>query len=325
MKRRAFITLLGGTAAAWPLALRAQQQSLPVIGVLSTGSSDGFANRLRAFNQALREKGFIEGHNVKIEYRFADDQYARLPALAAELVSLHPAVVVTNYPATISVKAATTTIPILFVTGGDPVKLGLVQSLNRPSGNVTGVSNLNSDLGPKRLELVRELVPKASKIAILTNPNNPNAVARLKELQASAETLGLKAQLFHGSTEQELDDTFAMISKLQLHALVIGTDAFFINKAAHLGALSVRYSIPTIFEYRDFAAAGGLLSYGTNSASLFHILGLYAARILNGEKPADLPVQQPTNVELIINLKTAKALGITVPLSLLGRADEVIE
>jgi ABC-type uncharacterized transport system substrate-binding protein len=325
MRRREFISLVSGAAVTWPLAVRAQQQSVPVIGVLSTGSSDGFANRLHAFDQALREKGYIEGRNVKIEYRFADDRYARLPALAADLVSLRPAVIVTNYPATISVKAATTTIPILFVTGGDPVKLGLVQSLNRPAGNVTGVSNLNADLGPKRLELVRELVPKASRIAILTNPNNPNAVARLKELQASADTLGLEAQLFHGSTEQELGDAFAMIRKLELHALVIGTDAFFINKAAHLGALSVRYSVPTIFEYREFAAAGGLLSYGTNSGSLFHILGLYAGRILNGEKPADLPVQQATNVELIINMKTAKALGLTVPLSLLGRADEVIE
>ena len=324
MRRREAIALLGSATVALPFAVRAQQQSVPVIAMLITGSSEGFSSRLHAFNDGLAERGFVVGRDVKIEYRFANDKYDQLPEFARELVSARPAGIVTNYPATISAKAATTTIPILFVTGGDPVKLGLVQSLNQPGGNITGISNFNSDLGSKRLELLSELVPRGTVFAILANPRNPNAIVGAKSLQSSADTMGLKAELLNASTEEELGKAFGRIRK-QSEALVIVTDAFFINKSTLLGSLCAQYSVPGIFEYRDFAAAGGLVSYGTRSATGFRILGQYAGRILKGEKPGNLPVQQSTTVELIINLKAAKVLGITVPLPLLGRADEVIE
>jgi putative tryptophan/tyrosine transport system substrate-binding protein len=328
MKRRQFITLLGGMAAAWPLAARAQQPAMPVIGFLSSTSSDRDAGRLRAFRQGLSETGFVEGQNVAIEYRWAEDQNDRLPALAADLVSRRVAVIATagDVLGMVAAKAATTTIPIVFVTGRDPVELGLVASLSRPGGNLTGVTTLSTELEPKRLELLHEAVPTATTIGALVNPTSRNVEVLSRNLQAAAGTLGLKLQILNARTESELDNVFATLIQLQAGGLVIGTDALFISQSERLAALSVRHAVPAIFQFRAFAAAGGLMSYGEGSiADFYRQSGVYTGRILKGEKPADLPVQQSTKVELIINLKTAKALGLTFPLSLLGRADEAIE
>jgi len=324
LKRRAFITLLGG-AAAWPLAARAQQTAMPVVGFLNGGLPDGYAPMVAAFRQGLNEAGYIEGQNVAIEYRWAGGQYDRVPALAAELVRRQVAVIVANSPGVQAVKAAITTIPIVFTTASDPVQLGLVTSLNRPGGNVTGVTQLYVEVMPKRLELAHELVPTATIIAALVNPTNPNTETILRDLQAAARILGVQLHVLHASTERDLETVFATLAQLRAGALVIGPDAIFNGWAEQLAALTVQHAVPAIFERRAFAAAGGLMSYGGNTEESYRQAGVYTGRILKGEKPDDLPVHQSTKVELIINLKTAKALGIDMPATLLARADEVIE
>jgi putative tryptophan/tyrosine transport system substrate-binding protein len=326
MKRREFITLLGGAAAAWPLGVRAQQTALPVIGFLSGRSRDDDPHLLPAFHRGLKEAGYIEGQNVTIEYRFADNQYDRLPALAADLVQRRVALIVTNGPAARTAKAATETIPIVFTAGFDPVEVGLVASLNRPGGNITGVTILDVELGPKRLELLYELVPTATIIAALVNPTDPaRAQTTAKGFQGAAGTLGLQLHVLHASTDRDLNTVFASLAQLRAGGLVIGGESFFNSRSEQLGALSIRHAVPAIYQMRAFAAAGGLMSYGASLTDSYRTAGIYAGRILKGEKPAELPVQQATKVELILNLKAAKALGLTVPLSLLGRADEVIE
>jgi len=324
MKRREFIMLLGG-AATWPLGARAQQPSMPVIGLLGATTPHGYAAQLAAFHQG--EAGFIEGRNVAIEYRWAEDQYDRLPALAADLVRRQVTVIATlgGNTASVAAKAATTTIPVVFHGSVDPVEAGLVASLNRPGGNVTGVVTLNMDTGQKRLELMHELLPAATTIGLLLNPANAVAEAQSKDLQAAARTLALQLRIANASTERDFDAAFASLSQGQVPGLVIGTDGFLVSQSEQLAALTVRHSLPTIFQYRAFVTAGGLMSYGGSVTDSYRLSGVYTGRILKGEKPADLPVQQATKVELIINLKTAKTLGITFPITLLGRADEVIE
>ena len=326
MKRRAFITLLGGAAAAWPLAAGAQQP-MPVIGFLSNASPEVYAIRLRAFRQGLKEAGYVEGQNVEVEYRWAEGQNNRLPALAAELVHRQVAVITaSSTPSAFAAKAATATIPIVFGVAVDPVKVGLVASLNRPGGNLTGVTNLNVEVGPKRLELLHELLPAATTIAMLVNPTSPStAEPSSRTLQVAARTLGLQLHVLHASTERDFDTVFATLVQLRAAGLVIMPDTLFLAHSEQLGALTVSHAVPTVYAYRPFAAAGGLMSYGSDETEYYRLVGIYVGRILKGEKPADLPVQQSTKVELIINLKTAKALGITVPLPLSGRADEVIE
>jgi putative tryptophan/tyrosine transport system substrate-binding protein len=325
--RRKFITLLSGTAAAaWPLAARAQQPARPVIGFLNGGSPNSFAHLVRAFHRGLAAMGYVEGQNVAIEYRWADGQYDRLAALAGDLVHREVSVIAaTSTPANVIAKAATSTIPIVFTTSSDPVQLGLVASLSRPGGNVTGVTQLNVEVAPKRLELAHELLPTATLVALLVNPNNPSAETVTRNSQAAALTLGLQLHVLRASTESEIDDAFAASVQLRASVLVIATDAFFNSRSQRLAALMIRHSMPAIYQYEAFTAAGGLMSYGGSIIDSYHLAGGYSGRILKGEKPADLPVQQSTKVELIINLKAAKALGLTVPLSLLGRADEVIE
>jgi putative ABC transport system substrate-binding protein len=326
MRRREFITLLGGAATVWPLAARAQQSAMPVIGFLNSASPAPYARMATAFRQGLSEAGYIEGRNAAIEYRWANGQYDLMPALAADLVRRQVTVIATGgIPAVLAAKAATTTIPIVFSTAANPVDVGLVASLSRPGGNLTGVTNVAVELGPKQLELMHEMVPKATVIALLVNPTNPNAETQSRDLKAAARTLGLELHALHASTERELDMVFAHLAELQTGALVIGTDPFFTSRGEQLAALTLRYAVPTIYQFRQFAAAGGLMSYGGGFTEGYRLVGVYTGRILKGEKPADLPVQQTTKVELIINLKTAKALGITVPLPLLGRADEAIE
>ena len=300
---------------------------MPVIGLLGSASPDLWTDRLRAFRRGLSETGYVEGRNVAIEYRWAEGQNDRLPALAADLVHRKVAVisVLGGTVGALAAKAATTTIPIVLFSAGDPVMMGLVASLNRPGGNITGVSDLSAQLGPKRLELLHELVPTATTIALLVNPTNPLAETQSKDLQAAARALGLQLHILHASTEREFDTVFATVAQLRAGALVISVDAFFTNRMEQLAALAVRHSVPTIYANREFAAAGGLISYGGSRADAYRLVGIYTGRVLKGEKPADLPVQQATKVELFINLKIAKALGLNVPLPLLGRADEVIE
>jgi putative ABC transport system substrate-binding protein len=327
MRRRVFITLLAG-AVAGPFAVHAQQPAMPVIGFLNSASPGSYAPMLAAFHRGLKEAGYVEGQNVQIEYRWADGQYGRLSAFAADLVGRRVKVIAaTSTPAVPAAKAATTTIPIVFTTGGDPVELGLVASLNRPGGNLTGVVSLATELGSKRLELLHELVPSATNIGLLVNPANPVVTEIVsRDVQAAARTLGLQLHILHARAELDFDAVFTTLKQLRAGGLVIGSgDPFFNSRSEQLAALSVRHSVPAIYQYREFVAAGGLMSYGGNLTESYRLAGVYTGRILNGEKPGDVPVQQSTKLELIINLKTATGLGLTVPLTLLGRADEVIE
>ncbi|MGA7113193.1 MAG: ABC transporter substrate-binding protein [Pseudolabrys sp.] len=329
MQRREFIMLLGGAAAVWPLAARAQQSALPVVGYISAASAQSYAQQrqLSAFLKGLTEAGYVDGRDVTIEYRWAEDRIDRLPAMVADLVHRQVAVIAaTSTPPALAAKAATTTIPIVFELGGDPVQLALVPSLNRPGSNVTGVTHTNQQLAPKRLQLLQELVPTASVMALLVSPAYPTvAETNTKEVQAAARTLGLELHVLNASTERDFDGVFTKLIQLRAGGLVIGGGAFLISSSEQLAALTVRHAVPAIFFGREFAVAGGLLSYGADIPDAYRLAGIYTGRVLKGEKPADLPVQQATKVELIINLKTAKALAITVPNTLIGRADEVIE
>jgi putative tryptophan/tyrosine transport system substrate-binding protein len=326
IRRRELIATLAG-AAAWPLAARAQQPAVPVIGFLNQASPDGYRPMVTSFRQALQESGYVEGSNVAIEYRWADGHNDRLPTMVAELVQRQVTVIAaTTTPAALAAKAATTTIPIVFETGGDPIALGLVPSLSRPGGNVTGVTQLNVEVAPKRLELLHELLPTANVIALLVNPTNPVvAEVVLRTSQAAAHKLGLDLHVLNAGSVSDFDGVFANVIQLRAGGLVVGSDAFFNSQSEQLAALALRHAVPTVFENREFVAAGGLAAYNGNIADAYHLAGVYAARILKGEKPGELPVQQTTKIELIINMKTAKALGVTFPITLLGRADEVIE
>ncbi len=325
MKRRDFIKLLGG-AAAWPLAVRAQQ-ALPVIGFLGTGSPEADAYRVAAFRQGLGEMGYFEGQNVAIEYRWAHNDNARLPELAAELISRRVVVIATPFstPGALAAKAATATTPIVFSMGGDPVRLGLVASLNRPGGNVTGLSYMAVQLAAKRVELVHELVPQAARLGLLVNPANALTESLTQDTLAAAAAIGLAIEVFTAGTDQEIDTAFASIVKKGVQALLVGPDTLFSNRRVQLATLAARDAVPTIYPFRDDAEAGGLVSYGASATEEFRLVGIYTGRVLKGERPAELPVMQPTKFELVINLKTAKALGLTVPSSLLAIADEVIE
>jgi putative tryptophan/tyrosine transport system substrate-binding protein len=329
MTRREFIRLLGGAAAAWPLAARAQQQqaAMSVVGWLGSETREAEDFRVVPFREGLKEGGYSEGQNVTIEYRLADGHYDRLPALAADLVHRPVNVIaLTGQPAALAAKAATTTIPIVFQIADDPVQLGLVASLSRPGGNMTGVTSLNVELLPKQLELLHELVPTATVMALVVNPASPaRAESNTRQAQVAARRLGLKLHVLHAGSEQDFDAALANAIQLRAGALVIGTDAFVFSQSGQLGAMAARHTIPAICPYRDFARAGGLMSYGTNNANQFRQVGVYTSRILKGEKPADLPVQQAVKLDLVINLKTAKALGLTVPLIMQMTADEVIE
>lgn len=323
--RRGLIRLLGGAAAAALPFPAFAQGTTPVIGFLNGSSADGYAPMLLAFKSGLKELGYSDGQNVAIEYRWAAGQYDRLSGMAADLVRRPVAVIVANTPANLIAKAATSTVPIVFTTSSDPVHAGLVPNLNRPGGNVTGVSQLNVEVGPKRLELAHELLPAAKVVALLVNPANPQGEAVSASTLAAASRLGLEVRLLKAGNDAELEASFAGFAGSGAGVLIIGTDAFFNGKTAQLAQLSVRHAVPTIYQYDEFADNGGLMSYGGSIKDAYRTAGVYAGRILKGEKPGDLPVQQSTKVELIANLKTAKALGINVPLSLLGRADRIIE
>ena len=328
MRRRDFIALGGSFAAAWPIAARAQQPAMPVIGFLGTASPDLYAKALSAFRQGLSETGYVEGRNVTIEFRWADSQNDRLPALAADLVRRQVKVIAApgSTPAALAAKAATATIPVVFQVGTDPVAAGLVASLARPGGNVTGVTTLNTELGPKRLQLLRELIPTAKIIALLVNPTSPFITENIsKDLELAARTLGLQLHILNASTERDFDTVFATFAQLRADALVIAPDAMFISRSEQLGALTLQHAVPAITQFREFAAAGGLMTYGGSFTESARQVGVYTGRILKGEKPADLPVQQSAKAELIINVKSAKALGLAVPRELLARADELIE
>jgi putative tryptophan/tyrosine transport system substrate-binding protein len=325
MRRREIITLLGA-AAVWPLAARAQSSAMPVIGFLNVASPAGYENYLAAFRDGLKEVGYVEGQNVAIEYRWAEGHYDRLPEAAADLVRRRVSVIVANTAASLVAKNATGTIPIVFTTGVDPVQLGLVSNLRRPGGNVTGVSQLNAQLGPKRVELAHELLPTATKLALLVNPGDPALVESMSnEVRGAAGPLGVQVDVVRASTDADIEAAFAGFSRQEAGVMVIGADAYFSGRSRLLAELSQRYAVPAIYQTNEFASAGGLMSYGGSVTDSYHLAGGYAGRILKGEKPADLPVQQSTKVQLVVNLKAAKALGITIPLSLLGRADEVIE
>jgi putative ABC transport system substrate-binding protein len=327
MRRREFIMLIGGAAATWPPAANAKP-SIPIIGLLGSESLDLWASRMSAFHQGLSETGYVDGKNVAIEYRWAEGHNDRLPALAADLVHRQVSVIAApgSTPATLAAKAATSTIPIIFWVGGDPIELGLVTRLNRPEGNLTGLTTLNHGLVAKRMELLHEVSPRTRSIAVLVNPTSPTLTkTTIEDAQGAARSLGLELYILNANTETDLDEAFAKLVQMQAGGLVIGTDAFFSGRLEQLAALSVRYAVPTVYQFREFAVVGGLIGYGGSLAEAFRGTGVYSGRILKGDKPGDLPVQQVTKLELYINLKTAKALGLDFPLPLIGRANEVIE
>jgi putative ABC transport system substrate-binding protein len=326
MKRRAFIAGLG-CAAAWPLAARGQQAAMPVIGFLGSATLNGFATYLAAFHQGLAEIGYVEARNVAIEYRWADGQYDRIPAMITDFLRDQTVVIVVagSTAAVQAAKAATATIPIVFVIGADPVKFGLVASLNRPGGNITGVSFLANSLVAKQFDVLCELIPAAAIVGFLINPNNPNAESDTNNIRSAADTLGRKLVVVSARTDDEVDDAFAMLSQKRANALLLSADPLFIARRDRVVALATSHALPTMYNWREYASAGGLLSYGPDQAAAFHQAGVSVGRILKGEKPADLPVMQPTKFELVINLKTAKSLGLDIPPALLARADEVIE
>jgi putative tryptophan/tyrosine transport system substrate-binding protein len=324
--RRQFITLFGGATAAWPFAARAQQPAMPVIGVLGSATATEWAPSVAAFLRGLSEVGFVEGRDVAIEYRWAENQYDRLPSLAAELIHRQPSVIAAlTTPSAIAAKAVTATIPVVFTTIADPVQIGLVASLNHPGGNLTGVTILNVEIVPKMLELLHEVLPTATTMAALINPTNPNADTWSTSLQVAARTLGLELNVLKVSTERDIDSAFATLVPLQVGGLVIVNDVFIITREEQLAALALHHRMPTIFQTRASVVAGGLMSYAGSASDAYRQAGVYTGRVLKGQKPADLPVQRSTKVELVINLKTAKMLDLTFPITLLGRADEVIE
>jgi putative ABC transport system substrate-binding protein len=326
IERRKFVAGLGGATVVWSLAARAQQPAMPVIGFLRNTAATGYNPIVTAFVRGLKEAGFVDGQNVAIEYRWADNHNDRLPALATDLIRRQVTVVVAaGIPAALAAKAATSTIPIVFEIAADPVEVGLVASLNRPGGNLTGVTTLNVELAPKRLELLHEVVPTTRSIALLIDPASPFTERLSTDTQTAASTLGLELHVLQASTERDFETVFASLVQMRAGALVINNDAFFLSRIEQLAALTVRHAVPTISAYREFTAAGGLMSYGGSLTDPYRLTGVYAGQILKGEKPADLPVQQATKVELFINLKTAKALGLTVPQSLIVAADEVID
>jgi len=326
LKRREFISLLGGAAAAWPLAARAQQVAMPVIGILTGGSAESFAPLEPVFRKGLNEGGFPDGSNVPFDSRRANGQVDQLPALAADLVGRKATVIATQtLPAALAAKAATSTIPVVFVIGEDPVKVGLVESLSRPGGNVTGITNFMNVLGAKRLELVSEAVPTAVVLGLLVNPTNPNAQADTRDLQTAAQSLGRQLQVLTASTDYELETAFAAAVQQKVGALFINIDSFLFDRRQQIAALAARHQVPTIHPFREYVAAGGLMSYGASFVDAWRQSGIYVGKILRGAKPADLPVLQPTKFDLVINLKVAKALGLDIPPTVTARADEVIE
>jgi putative tryptophan/tyrosine transport system substrate-binding protein len=327
MKRRDFVTLLGGAAVAWPLAARAQQAAIPIIGFMHSASPERRRDQVVAFRQGLNEMGFVEGRNVAIEYRWAEDQYDRLPELAADLVRRRVAVIaaIGNIAVALAAKAVTTTIPIVFMTSGDPVRSGLVASLNRPGDNVTGVSEIGAELAGKRLELLHELVPGAARIAVLVNPKSPFAESLIADLRAAASAIGRQIEVLTASTNRDIDIAYAGLAQKQIDALLVAPDSLFISRRVQLITLAVPHAVPAIYPFYEDVEAGGLMSYGARNTDQYRQAGVYTGRILKGEKPAEMPVQQPTKFEFVINLQTAKVIGIDVPPTLLARADEVIE
>jgi putative tryptophan/tyrosine transport system substrate-binding protein len=325
VRRREFFTLLGGGVVCWPLVAHAQQAAMPVIGLLNGGSSKGYQSLVAAFRQGLSESGYVEGQNLAIEYRWADGDYEKLPRLAADLVGRRVSAIVANTPATVAAKAATTTIPIVFTSSGNPVELGFVSSLNHPGGNVTGVSFLSDELGAKRLELLRELVPAATSVGYLVNPTRPDFQSEIKDSQQAAHALGAKLIVLNATTEAEIDTAFTELSQQQIDALLVGGDPFFLTRRDQIVASANRLRIATMYYIREFVIAGGLVSYAPSVAEVYRQAGIYVSKILKGAKPADLPVLQPTKYNLVINLKTAKALGLTVSNQMQLLADEVIE
>jgi len=326
VRRRHFITLIGGAAAVWPRAARGQQAAMPVIGFLHGASFEGYKPMVTSFRQGLKEAGYVDGYNVAIEFRWAEGHYDQLPAMAADLVRRQVAVIVTGgTPAAFAAKEATSTIPTVISVGVDPVQLGLVGSLNRPGGNVTGTAVLTVELGAKKLEMLHELLPTAAAIVLLVNPTNPNVESETRVVQDAARLLGLHLHVLHASTESQIDAAFGALVELRASALIVGVEPFLNDSRAQIVALAARYAVPAVYGVRDFVTAGGLMSYGTDLVDIYRQSGIYAGKILKGARPADLPVQQLTKVALVINLKTAKTLGLTIPTTLLGRADEVIE
>jgi ABC-type uncharacterized transport system substrate-binding protein len=327
LRRRDFITLLGGTVLAWPLAARAQQAAMPVVGFLFSQSADPFAHRVRAFRQGLKETGYVEGENIVIEYRWSEGQFGRLPVLAEELVRRQVAVIVApSLAATLAVKAATTTIPIVFAVAEDPVRFGLVASLARPGGNLTGINFFSSELVPKRLELLRELLPKAARVALLVDPSNVGQGERTeKEVQAAARILGLQIQTLNATSSREIDAAFAALVRERADALFVSPSGLFNGRRVQLATMAARHAVPMTSATREIAEAGGLMSYGPNIADAWRVVGVYAGRILKGATPRELPVEQPSKFEFIINAQTARMLGLEIPPTLLARADEVIE